>query len=113
MPCFRHAGGVRFLGMEEDNPMRMFRNVMMASLVALGAGAGAAQAQWIDKAPPRYYAPPPPVYYAPPPPPRVYVPPVPIYVPPPVIVGPPRYYAPRPYWGYGRPYYRPYGHRRW
>lgn len=98
--------------------MRMFRNMIIASLAALGAGAGAAQAQWIEK-PPVYYAPPP-VYVPPPapvyvPPPRVYVPPpVPVYVPPPIVVAPPRFYGPRPYWGYGRPYYRPYGHyRRW
>ena len=88
--------------------MRMIRNVILASVVALGAGAGVAQAQWIA-APPVYVAPAP--VYVPPPRPVYVPPPVPVYVPP-VVVGP-RYYAPRPYWGYGRPYYRHYGYRHW
>lgn len=89
--------------------MRMIRNVILASAVALGAGAGVAQAQWIA-APPVYVAPAP--VYVPPPRPVYVPPPVPVYVPPPVVVGP-RYYAPRPYYGYGYGYGRPYYRHHW
>lgn len=74
----------------------MFRNLIIAGSLALGALLpGAAQAQYWNK--PGYgYAPPPPVYYVPPPP-RFYAPPV--------------YYAPPPRHYHGRHWHGP--HRRW